>query len=245
MSRPGRPFAVAILLLFGVVSAARLVAIPTEAPFDLARWSTYALMPSLALWVLAQPRSADPNSLHRAGRGWRLQPGGPALVVAALLCSTAGDVLLGYGDDLFLAGMGAFAVAHLCYISYFVRSGALRSRRWLPVAIGYAVVLLGLIGWLWSGLGDLRIPLVAYALLLAGTAVTSAGLGLRTGVGGGLFFVSDALIAVGLADRPQPPMPDMWVMATYILAQYLLASGAVRAQTTEEAGRAQESYAYL
>jgi len=226
MSQPRARPAVAILLLFGVVSAARLVAIPSDLSFDLARWSTFALMPSLALWVLVRR--------------------GSALVVAALLCSAAGDVLLGYGDDLFLAGMGAFAVAHLCYITYFVRSGALRSVRRRPVVVvGYAVALLVLIGWLWSGLGDLRVPLVGYALLLAGTAVTSAGFGLWAGVGGGLFFVSDALIAVGLADRPQPPMPDMWVMATYILAQYLLASGSMRAPTTEEAGRAQESHAHV
>jgi uncharacterized membrane protein YhhN len=209
-----RRLLLAILVLFGVVSAARLVAIPTHPPFDLARWSTFALMPSLALWVLARR--------------------GPALIVAALLCSTAGDILLGY-DDLFLAGMGAFALAHICYITFFVRSGALPSvRRRLFVVVCYAVALIGLIAWLWPGLGDLRVPLVGYALLLAGTAVTSSGLGVWTGVGGGLFFASDALIAVGLADRPQPPMPDMWVMATYVLAQFLLASGSMRAATHED-----------
>jgi uncharacterized membrane protein YhhN len=214
MSHARRRLPVTILVLFGVVSAARLIAIATDPPFDLARWSTFALMPSLALWVLARR--------------------GPALIVAALLCSTAGDILLGY-DALFLAGMGAFALAHICYITFFVRSGALPFvRRRLLVVVCYAVALVGLIAWLWSGLGDLRIPLVGYALLLAGTAVTSAGLGVWTGVGGALFFASDALIAVGLADRPQPPMPDMWVMATYILAQFLLAAGSMRAGRNED-----------
>jgi uncharacterized membrane protein YhhN len=216
---------VALLALFLAAAVARLVAIPTAPPVDLARWSIYALMPSLALWVAARR--------------------GSTLVVAALLCSAAGDVLLGY-DSLFLAGMGAFAVAHICYITFFVRSGALRSvRRRLFVAVGYLVALMGLIGWLWPGLGDLRIPLVIYGLLLAGTAATSAGLSVWTAVGGGLFFVSDALIAVGLAHRPQPPMPDMWVMSTYILAQYLLASGSVRALPNREANHAEDSYAHV
>jgi uncharacterized membrane protein YhhN len=198
--------ATALLALFLAVAAARLVAIPADLS-GLARVSTYALMPSLALWVLARR--------------------GPILVVAALLFSAAGDALLGV-DGLFIAGMGAFAVAHVLYVTQFVRSGALHGlrRRWfLPV--GYAVALVGLIIWLWPGLGDLRIPVAAYALLLTATAVSSGGLGLRLGLGGGLFFVSDAMIAAwDIAERPEPPMPGLWVMSTYILAQYLLASGA-------------------
>jgi uncharacterized membrane protein YhhN len=209
-ARPASTLAAVLLVTFGVVAAARLVAIPLDLPFDLARWSTFALMSSLAAWVAVQR--------------------GPLLLVVALLFSCAGDILLGSGDDLFIAGMGAFAVAHICYVTTFVRSGALaRLRgRWHLVP-AYAVALAGLIVWLWPALpGDLRIPLTAYALLLTATAVTSAASGLWTGLGGGLFFVSDALIAVGIAERPEPPMPSMWVMTTYIAAQVLLATGIVR-----------------
>ncbi|HEX6872502.1 MAG TPA: lysoplasmalogenase [Micromonosporaceae bacterium] len=224
MSHARARLAVALLVLFLLAAAARLLAIPIALPVDLARWSTYALMPSLALWVLARR--------------------GPALVVAALLCSAVGDVLLGYGEALFLFGMGAFALAHIGYIACFVRAGALRSLRHRPsVLAGYAVALVGLVGWLWPGLGDLRYPVAVYALLLTGTAVASAGVSVRMGFGGALFFVSDALIAVGLADRPQPPMPSMWVMTTYILAQYLLASGSV--QLVRKASPAAESYAQV
>src|SRR5690349_6950769 len=118
----------ALLAVFVVVSAARLIALPLDADW-LSRGSTFLLMPSLAAWVLARR--------------------GPALVVAALLFSAAGDVLLGSGDDLFIAGMGAFAVAHVCYITYFLRSGA-RPRQWYVVA-GYLAALAGLIVWLWPG----------------------------------------------------------------------------------------------
>jgi uncharacterized membrane protein YhhN len=195
--------------LFVVVSTARLVAIPLELD-DLARGSTVLLMPSLALWVLARR--------------------GPILLVAALLCSAAGDILLGI-DGLFLAGMGAFAAAHVCYVTLFVRSGALPAlrRRWF-LLVPYVVAVVALALWLWSDLGDLRIPVVAYAVLLTATAVTAGALGWRLGLGGALFFVSDTMIAVwDIAGRPAPPLPGLWIMSTYILAQYLLASGALRA----------------
>lgn len=120
-------------------------------------------------------------------------------------------------------------VSHLCYVTDILRSGAaagLRRRWYIPV--GYAVVWAGLVTAMWSGLGALQVPVAAYSLLLTGTAVTAAGLGWLTGLGGALFFISDGLIAGRLADLPQPPMPSLWIMSTYIAAQYLLASGVLR-----------------
>ena len=69
--------------------------------------------------------------------------------------------------------------------------------------------------------------MAAYSLLLTGTALTAAGCSLRTGVGGLLFFISDGLIALRLADLPQPPMAGLWIMSTYIAALFLLAAGSL------------------
>jgi uncharacterized membrane protein YhhN len=196
----------AALAAFALIAAAHLASLAAGVTW-LELVTKALLMPSLAAWVVMR--------------------GGPRLVVAALLLSALGDIAL-ESDDLFLGGMGFFALAHVCYIALFLRAGAavcLRRRWYIP--IGYAVVWAGFVAVLWPGLGALQIPVAAYSLLLTGTAVTSAGLGWRTGIGGGLFFVSDGLIALHLADLPQPPMPDVWVMTTYIVAQYLLASGAV------------------
>ena len=191
-----------------MLAAAHLVSL--AAGITWLEWvSKFLLVPSLALWVL----------LRR----------GPRLVVTALVLCSLGDMALQF-DSLFIAGMGLFAAAHVCYVTFFLRSGAasgLRRRPWVP--IGYAVVWLGFMAVLWSGLGGLRIPVAAYSLLLTATAVTSAGFGARTGVGGALFFFSDGLISLRLADLPQPPMPGLWIMSTYIVAQYLLASGSLRA----------------
>ena len=50
-------------------------------------------------------------------------------------------------------------------------------------------------------------------------------LGLLAGLGGALFVLSDSLIATGVAEWPQPPRPDLWIMLTYIAAQSLLVTG--------------------
>ena len=151
----------------------------------------------------------------------------PQLLLGALIASCAGDTFLIFGGSWFLLGMGGFAVAHGCYVTHFVRGGALRDRRrLLRTAAPYAVAWAVLISTLWPDLdAGLRIPLACYSLLLTGTAVTSACAGLRTGLGGGLFLLSDSLIASDLAHWPQLPAADFWVMLTYLVGQYLLATG--------------------
>jgi uncharacterized membrane protein YhhN len=162
----------------------------------------------------------------------------PALLTPALLASTAGDVLLQFDNEsAFLAGMGGFAAAHVCYITMFVKQGALTDRRRLAIiAAGYGLAWAVLVSRLWPNLGGLQMPVAGYSLLLASTAVTSGGLGLRAGLGGGLFLLSDTLIATRLANWKRLPGHDVWIMVTYLLAQYLLATAALKAERdrTEE-----------
>lgn len=93
--------------------------------------------------------------------------GGPRLLVAALLCGWAGDVLLmPESDAAFLAGMACFAAGHVCYLRLFGRAG-------IRPAVGllYAAALVAFLVYLWPGLpGGLRIPLTGYSLLLAAMA---------------------------------------------------------------------------
>ncbi|MBO3744616.1 lysoplasmalogenase [Streptosporangiaceae bacterium NEAU-GS5] len=185
---------------FWAVAALHLIAIAADlGPLQFG--TKVLLMPLLAVWVWARR--------------------GPRWVIAALLASAAGDVALEF-DGLFIAGMGCFALAHVCYVTFFARS---TRPRW-GVTLIYGVIWAVLIVLLWSRLGDLQVPVAAYSLLLTGTAATSSWYGTRTGFGGALFLLSDTLIALRLADV-QVWGDALLVMITYIAAQYLLASGAV------------------
>lgn len=156
--------------------------------------------------------------------GYAAARGGPRILIAALLCGWAGDVLLMPDTEpAFLAGMGFFAAGHVCYLLLFGRAPV------RPVTgLVYAVVLVSFVVLLWPGLpGGLRVPLTAYSLLLTAMAWRAGVLGRRAAAGGALFLVSDALIATGIAEWPQLPAHNFWIMLTYIAAQYLLTRGAL------------------
>ena len=168
------------------------------------------LMPLLALAILARGRVTS------------------RLLLAALLGSTLGDTMLLFSGTWFLVGMAGFAATHVCYVSLFVRAGVLRRNRgrFALATIGYGVVWAVLISRLWSGLDtDLRIPVACYSLLLASMATCSFAAGRRTALGSALFLLSDTMIAGGLAHWHTPRGTGFSIMVTYILAQYLLATG--------------------
>nr|WP_260146518.1 lysoplasmalogenase [Streptomyces sp. 2132.2] len=148
----------------------------------------------------------------------------PRLLIAALLFGWGGDLALLFdADPAFLIGMGSFAAGHVCYLVLFGRG-----RTHPALGAVYALALTGTVALLWADLpADLRIPVAGYSLLLTAMAYRSSALGLRAGLGGALFLLSDTLIATGVADWPQLPRPDFWIMATYAAAQYLLATGAL------------------
>ncbi|WP_406057233.1 lysoplasmalogenase [Streptomyces sp. NBC_01077] len=156
--------------------------------------------------------------------------GAPKLLTVALLFGWGGDVfLLSDADWAFLVGMGSFAAGHVCYLVLFGRG-----RTSPPLGALYAVALVGTVVLLWPDLpADLRIPVAGYSLLLTAMAYRASALGLLAGLGGALFLLSDTLIATGVAEWPQLPVPDFWVMLTYIAAQYLLTAGALHAMYGE------------
>jgi uncharacterized membrane protein YhhN len=92
------------------------------------------------------------------------------------------------------------------------------------------VVCAVLVVLLWPGLdAGMRVPVALYSLLLTAMAAGAYGLGAVARIGGALFLLSDSLIATDLADWPQLPGHDAWVMATYLAGQALLASGVLKA----------------
>jgi uncharacterized membrane protein YhhN len=167
-----------------------------------------ALMATLLAWVLVA-----------------LGPRAPRWLVAGLVLALLADVLL---DVRFEVGMAAFLLMQLCYIAGFLGLGGwsgLRGR-W-PVGVAY--LLIGVMANLALGprLGALAVPVLIYSLAILTMAALAAGVGVRVGVGGVLFVISDALIGVdkagaGFAGR------GLIVILTYLAAQYLIATGWAR-----------------
>lgn len=163
------------------------------------------LIPSLA-WMLA-------------GSEWRLV----RWVWMALFFSWIGDILLMLPYDLFIFGLGSFLVAHIFYIRHFIgiwrSNGRPINRVVALVLIGY---LLALFSVLFPVLGDLRIPVVGYGIVISTMllfASQTASIGYA--IGATFFVLSDTLLAINKFYTPLP-MAALLVMSTYGLAQYYI-----------------------
>ncbi|RYF31400.1 MAG: hypothetical protein EOO26_13330 [Comamonadaceae bacterium] len=145
-----------------------------------------------------------------------------------LVASLAGDVLLML-HGLFVPGLVCFLVAHLAYIALFrdgvglfPRRGALAATLCIGAAM-YAVLWLG-------GLPPaLRIPVGFYVAVIACMAAQAIGRAAVLGdararwvaVGACFFMVSDTLLALNRFVTPLP-LAQLWVLATYYVAQMLI-----------------------
>lgn len=158
-----------------------------------------------------------------------------ALVLWGLLFSLAGDVLLMLPVDLFLAGLGAFLVAHLCYMAAFFPGSGARTRLTSLAVFGLfgAANLAGLLPRLPT---EMRVPVLAYVaalLLMAGFALArarslhAAGAALAPGaklaaIGAAFFVASDTLLAWNRFGGGLP-LASLWVLSTYYIAQWHIA----------------------
>lgn len=162
----------------------------------------------------------------------RRDPGFAPVLAAGLAFSLAGDVALMFAG-LFIPGLVAFLGAHLCYIALFKRGVP-----WLPSRPALAATLVAawsLYVFLFPGLDAvLRVAVAVYATTIAVMAAQAIGRAvvLRHGHGAAagavLFMVSDSLLATDRFAHPLP-LAQLWVLATYWAAQWLIARLAVPA----------------
>lgn len=149
------------------------------------------------------------------GDPWRMFQ---TIVVMGLLLGAAGDAaLLGKSDRAFLVGLGAFLLGHVAYV---IAAGQLvPPDRWLssagPIAAAPAAVGLGVLAWLWPRLGSMRLPVIAYVLVIV--AMVIGGIAILStetlpeqnrrlfAAGAVLFFASDLAVA-----------RDKFVAATFV-----------------------------
>ena len=202
-------------LIYATVSAATLVAI---------------LSSQTALYMLVKPLLMI-SLLFYFTTGSMGYPKWRIPVIFALIFSWLGDVLL-LSNDLFLAGLAAFLVAHVLYIVAYHKTGAASGELKPLDAIKLAVLGAVLIAILFPKLGGMMIPVLAYAMVLLAMALwahkrrgaTSARSFMLVSSGAILFVISDGVIAVNKFAF-EVPGERILVMSTYIAAQYLIIRG--------------------
>jgi uncharacterized membrane protein YhhN len=128
-------------------------------------------------------------------------------IAAGLVASLAGDLLLEWSADTFVAGVLAFLLAHVFYVAGFLRRAAQpRLLLALPFAVWGGLVFAELE----PGLGAMRVPVAIYAVALSvmgwrAAALVGADTGRepwRTAIGAALFMLSDTLLALNKFGDP-------------------------------------------
>lgn len=163
-----------------------------------------------------------------------------ALICVSLVFACLGDVFLldKSNKTLFLLGLVAFLLMHVCYIVIFFKlrksNYVATHKYWIPVVYTYAIVLLAI---LWSNLGTLLVPVGLYATVAATMVLLAINLkqsytASSTSLiiwGALIFVISDGIL--GIANfAPHITFPvhtAMLIGPTYLLAQLLLILGFV------------------
>ncbi|MFA6689817.1 MAG: lysoplasmalogenase family protein [Sphaerochaetaceae bacterium] len=222
------PYAVPTIaaVLFLVVSVVHVLTKFRKGGRQLAFITKLLLMPLLLTTFLTAVSAAGGEVPH------------VPLIVLALVCYTAGDILLALQDDAqsrkFLAGMGSFMAGHICYMVWFLTFAQWRSLAWQAMGIVAlcAMAVLFVFCRKIAASGEPHGPgMCAYAALLGVFSVCIAaswGAGPVPGTivalaGAACFMVSDSIIASDRIGRAVAG--EATIMVTYIIANILLLAG--------------------
>lgn len=145
------------------------------------------------------------------------------VLLAALVLSWLGDALLmSKRSTAFLAGLGSFLLAHLCFAAAFVLRGV--DGRYSSIAtLVVLVAALGVVRWLIPHVtGKMRVPVFAYVLAISVMVTLAWGTvpSLVIPLGATLFFASDLAVARERFVAPSP-WNRRWGLPLYYAAQLL------------------------
>ncbi len=175
---------------------------------------------------------------------------GKRLLLGALFFSWAGDVGIEFN---FALGLAAFLAAHICYILLFYQAIVSRPRSKPYLWLGWALLVLfviGLLSVLLPNAGALKIPVAVYAIVIgnmlglaiAGQSHWQAAPAGRIAAGAALFVLSDSLLAWNKFNAPLP-WADLLVMLTYLAAQYAIVKGVLMLAAGDDVREARRSAA--
>ncbi len=159
----------------------------------------------------------------------------------ALIFCWLGDVFLmfdQYNERFFMVGLGSFLVAHLflifSYRQLMVEADEFKGTQRIRLSFPIILAGSGLIVVLYPKLGDLKIPVMVYALMLTLMVLQSIFRFARTTtksfwlvfLGAVAFMLSDSLLAINKFYQAIS-FAGVWIMLTYIAAIYLIVQGAL------------------
>jgi uncharacterized membrane protein YhhN len=164
------------------------------------------------------------------------------ILMVGLFFSWLGDIFLMIQNEgiYFILGLCCFLTTHIQYIVYFLKTKAdgksfLQDRPWLlAIIIVYGGGLLYIV---WPGLGELKIPVIVYAVIIC-TMLSMAWwqygrLPTQTAIlfisGAALFVLSDSILAIGKFVHPFIG-DGLVIMATYVAAQVMIVLGSLSHQ---------------
>jgi uncharacterized membrane protein YhhN len=187
------------------------------------------LMPLLLLTIF----SSISNHKHQTSK---------RIIAIAFLLATIGDVLLLNANlpSYFVGGLLAFLLMLLLFSAYFIRIkkfDAKHTRTIITCLLLFGCACSTFIYLMWGNLGEYRIPVVLYAVVLSFMCITAINvvhfsvaksLALDAFIPGAiLFFLSDFILAANMFYVKEAFL-GIAVMATYCGAQYYLARGFVK-----------------
>jgi uncharacterized membrane protein YhhN len=146
---------------------------------------------------------------------------------AALLLSAAGDALLNFGREWFLAGLSAFLASHLVYVFTFVRRW--RQPRFGAPAAAVILYSLALGAWLVPATGKLAVPVCCYIAAITAmvvSAITARFPSRWVAIGAVLFLISDSILSIRKFRMPIPYAAYL-IWATYYGGQLAIALGVI------------------
>ena len=155
----------------------------------------------------------------------------------ALVLSVIGDIcLMAVRTRYFIAGMAAFALAHVAYV-YGFSQWAVPAWVYIPAAVALIIMVAAFSFYVETQCKESDLPRLQkrlfkiYGVLVAGMAIVAwlslAREGWSTlpavmaGVGGSLFMISDLMIALGRLEK-RIPHERFWVILSYHVAQMLI-----------------------
>ncbi|MBA4852742.1 lysoplasmalogenase [Emticicia sp. BO119] len=152
------------------------------------------------------------------------------IVLLALLFSCLGDTFLMFQKQnqlFFLLGLGSFLLAQVCYVILFQQEGESRHFRWLPFISYSCLLLFFLLNKLPS---DFKIPIIIYSVVITLMGIRASERKVSDKsyqlvlIGAIIFILSDSLIALSKF-VVNIPLSGLWIMATYVVAQYMIIQG--------------------